>query len=687
MNRFVIADAKNCIGCRACEVACVMAHNHGEHVLTPAQFQPRIHVLKIEHKHTAVLCRHCEDAPCANVCPNHAIEKRDDSIQVIQEKCIGCKTCVVACPFGAMEVITHPAPSETQPDGVFANAHKCDLCAGVADEPSCVASCPSNALKLIDDHVLNNLRHQRQLRAMMNDDSGLLFDGSASKTIQSAPPIIMPTTSAKTKGKTSKVPQMLNTPARHDPVKKPIAIRKAQFVEIYPTFTQEEASGQASRCLSCGSHSVCEWTCPLHNRIPHWVKLVKEGRILEAVELSHQTNCLPEVTGRVCPQDRLCEGSCTLGNEFGAVTVGNIERFISDKAFEMGWTPDLSYVKPVDKRVAIIGAGPAGLGCADILARNGIKAVVFDRHPEIGGLLTFGIPSFKLDKSILAHRREIFSAMGIEFRLNTEIGRDITLTELLDEYDAVFVGTGTYQSMKAGLENEDADGVHDALPFLIANTKQVMGLPELPDEPYISMANKRVVVLGGGDTAMDCVRTSIRHGAETVTCAYRRDEANMPGSKKEVKNAREEGVEFEFNVRPLSIEIDDEGKVTGIRMLRTVMGEPDAAGRRRPKPVPGSEFVMPADAVVIAFGFNPHKMPWLESENVKLDKWGRIVASVETTVPYQTSNKKIFAGGDAVRGADLVVTAIAEGRHAADGIMQYLHVPVQRPTITPENAA
>lgn len=258
MNRFVIADAKNCIGCRACEVACVMAHNHGEHVLTPAQFQPRIHVLKLEHKHTAVLCRHCEDAPCANVCPNHAIEKRDNSIQVIQEKCIGCKTCVVACPFGAMEVITQPAPTETLPEGVIANAHKCDLCAGVADAPSCVASCPSNALKLIDDETLNNLRRQRQLRAMMNDDSGLLFDGSASKALQSAAPIVMPNRSAKP----SKVPQMLSTPARHDPVKNRLRYARQRSLRSTLPLVKKKPAGkpavvcpaEATACVNGHAH-------------------------------------------------------------------------------------------------------------------------------------------------------------------------------------------------------------------------------------------------------------------------------------------------------------------------------------------------------------------------------------------------------------------------------------------------
>lgn len=469
-----------------------------------------------------------------------------------------------------------------------------------------------------------------------------------------------------------KVEQMQATPARGEPDKLAIEARKTGFDEIYLPFRVDQAQREASRCLKCGEHSVCEWTCPLHNHIPQWIELVKAGNIDAAVELSHQTNTLPEITGRVCPQDRLCEGACTIRDEHGAVTIGNIERYISDQALAKGWRPDLSHVTKVDKRVAIIGAGPAGLACADVLTRNGVEVTVYDRHPEIGGLLTFGIPSFKLDKSLLARRREIFSAMGIHFELNCEVGKDVSLDSLLEQYDAVFVGVGTYRSMKAGLPNEDAPGVYDALPFLIANTKQVMGLEELPEEPFINTAGLNVVVLGGGDTAMDCVRTALRHGASNVTCAYRRDEANMPGSKKEVKNAREEGANFEFNVQPVALELNEQGHVCGIRFLRTRLGEPDAQGRRRPVPVEGSEFVMPADAVIMAFGFNPHGMPWLESHGVMVDKWGRIIADVESQYRYQTTNPKIFAGGDAVRGADLVVTAMAEGRHAAQGIIDWL---------------
>ncbi|MGF1834108.1 FAD-dependent oxidoreductase [Photobacterium sanguinicancri] len=457
--------------------------------------------------------------------------------------------------------------------------------------------------------------------------------------------------------------------SRVDPAKKPLKIRKIEFVEIYEPFTQQQASAQSDRCLDCGN-PYCEWKCPVHNYIPQWLQLANEGRIIEAVELSHQTNTLPEVCGRVCPQDRLCEGSCTLNADFGAVTIGNVEKYITDKAFEMGWKPDMSHVEWTDKKVAVIGAGPAGLSCADILVRNGVKPVVFDRYPEIGGLLTFGIPSFKLEKEVMINRRKIFTEMGVEFQLDTEVGKDVQLADLIKDYDAVFLGVGTYKNMRAGLANEDAPGVYDALPFLISNTYKVMNL-ETPT-PFTDMKGKQVVVLGGGDTAMDCVRTSVRQGASSVICAYRRDEANMPGSKREVKNAREEGVNFMFNLQPLGIEIDQTGRVTGVKVVKTALGAPDDAGRRRPEPVAGSEHIIKADAVIMAFGFQPHAMPWLSDYNVELDQWGRIQAPQDNAFPFQTSNPKIFAGGDAVRGSDLVVTAIDEGRRAADGIMDFL---------------
>lgn len=457
---------------------------------------------------------------------------------------------------------------------------------------------------------------------------------------------------------------------RQDPAKKDIETRRRNFVEIYQPFAKEEVEGQAHRCLECGN-PYCEWKCPVHNFIPNWLKLISEGNIFEAAELSHQTNSLPEVCGRVCPQDRLCEGACTLNDGFGAVTIGNAEKYITDTAFAMGWKPDMSKVVWTNKKVAVIGAGPAGIGCADVLVRNGVKPVVFDKYPEIGGLLTFGIPEFKLEKSVMSRRREIFTEMGIEFRLNTEVGKDITMEELLRDYDAVFMGMGTYTYMKGGFPGEDLPGVYDALPFLVANVNRNLGFEKSPED-FISVAGKKVVVLGGGDTAMDCNRTSIRQGASSVTCAYRRDEENMPGSKREVANAKEEGVQFLYNRQPVAVV--GNGKVEGVKVVTTQMGEPDEKGRRSPVVVPGSEEILPADVVLIAFGFRPSPQPWFETNGVKVNSWGGVVAPEQQQFKFQTSNPKVFAGGDMVRGSDLVVTAIWEGREAADGILDYLNV-------------
>lgn len=458
---------------------------------------------------------------------------------------------------------------------------------------------------------------------------------------------------------------------RQDPSKKAIEKRRKAYVEIYEPFKPEQAASQAHRCLECGN-PYCEWKCPVHNFIPNWLKLVSEGNIKEAAELSHQTNTLPEVCGRVCPQDRLCEGACTLNDGFGAVTIGSVEKYITDTAFAMGWRPNMSDVVWTDKKVAIIGAGPAGLGCADVLVRNGVKPVVFDRYPEIGGLLTFGIPEFKLEKDVMKRRREVFEEMGMEFRLNTDVGTDVTMDELMGEYDAIFMGMGTYTYMKGGFPGEDLDGVYEALPYLISNVNRNLGF-EKDAADFIDLKGKRVVVLGGGDTAMDCNRTAIRQGATTVTCAYRRDEENMPGSRREVANAREEGVKFLFNRQPVEV-VGEDGKVTGVKVVETQLGEPDENGRRRPEPVSGSEAVLEADAVVIAFGFRPSPAPWFETLGINTDDSGRVTAPEGNQYPFQTSNEKIFAGGDMVRGSDLVVTAIWEGRQAADGILDYLDV-------------
>ncbi|MDP6190032.1 MAG: FAD-dependent oxidoreductase, partial [Gammaproteobacteria bacterium] len=395
---------------------------------------------------------------------------------------------------------------------------------------------------------------------------------------------------------------------RQDPEKVPAGLRKRQFAEIYESFTPVDVQPQAHRCLACGN-PYCEWKCPVHNYIPNWLKLVSEGNIIEAAELSHQTNALPEVCGRVCPQERLCEGACTLNDGFGAVTIGAVEKYITDTALSMGWRPDMSKVVATDKQVAIIGAGPAGLACADVLVRNGVQPVVYDRNPEIGGLLTFGIPEFKLEKPVVTRRREVLEGMGVEFRLGVEVGKDIILDDLLEQYDAVFMGMGTYKYMRGGFPGEDLEGVYEALPYLIANINRRLGY-EADAADFIDMQGQRVVVLGGGDTAMDCNRTAIRQGAARVQCAYRRDEANMPGSVKEVTNSKEEGVAFLFNRSPVEV-VGENGKVAGIKLVTTELGEPDENGRRRPVVVAGSEEVVSVDAVIVAFGFSPNPQPWM----------------------------------------------------------------------------
>ncbi|RUO19667.1 glutamate synthase small subunit [Aliidiomarina iranensis] len=458
---------------------------------------------------------------------------------------------------------------------------------------------------------------------------------------------------------------------RAEPAKRALRERQIEFVEIHQPMADVQLEGQADRCLDCGN-PYCEWKCPVHNYIPQWLELAAAGKIIEAAELSHQTNSLPEVCGRVCPQDRLCEGACTLNDDFGAVTIGAIEKHINDTAFAMGWRPDLSQVEPLHKKVAVVGAGPAGLACADVLARNGAQVTVFDRYPEIGGLLTFGIPAFKLEKSVMAQRREIFTGMGIEFELNCEVGRDIPFANLVSDYDAVFLALGTYKAVDGGLPGLEAKGVHPALRYLIGNTSALMKYP-MPDYPHISLEKQRVVVLGGGDTAMDCVRTAVRQQATSVVCAYRRDAENMPGSRKEVQNAREEGVDFQYNLQPLEIIANEQGQVTGVRFVRTALGPADAAGRRRPEPVADSEFVMPADAVVLAFGYQANPPEWLAEHGVTFNDWRLVNTQDEHALhPLQTENPKIFAGGDMVLGADLVVTAIAQGRTAAESILDML---------------
>ena len=462
--------------------------------------------------------------------------------------------------------------------------------------------------------------------------------------------------------------QFLEIP-RKDPAREEADERIKHFDEIYESYDGASAAAQAGRCIACGN-PYCEWKCPVHNYIPNWLDLIEQGKLFEAAELSHQTNSLPEICGRVCPQDRLCEGACTLDG-IGAVTIGSIEKYITDEAVKLGWRPDMSQVVDSGKTVGIVGAGPAGLAAADVLARQGIRSVVYDAYPDIGGLLTYGIPPFKLEKAVVNKRREILEGMGVRFVLNTRIGEDKPFDELLEEFDAVFLGMGTYKYVRGGFPGEDLPGVHEALPYLVSNVYRELAYDD-DSIPYIDLAGKNVVVLGGGDTGMDCNRTAIRQGAASVRCAYRRDEENMPGSRREVANSKEEGIEFLFNRQPLEIVGTDH--VTGVKVIETQMSEPGSDGRRRPEPIAGTEQVLPADAVIVAFGFQPDPPAWFEDFSIETLPSDRVRVATHGDYIHQTSNPKVFAGGDMVRGSDLVVTAVFEGREAAKGIAAYLGV-------------
>jgi glutamate synthase (NADPH/NADH) small chain len=461
--------------------------------------------------------------------------------------------------------------------------------------------------------------------------------------------------------------QFLDIP-RRDPDKLPVEQRLLSYREIYAQYGADDVSQQAGRCIDCGN-PFCEWKCPVHNYIPNWLKLIEQGKLFEAAELSHRTNSLPEICGRICPQDRLCEGACTLNDGLGAVSIGAIEKYITDEALKAGWRPDLSQVKPTGQRVAVVGAGPAGLACADVLVRNGVAPVMFDRYPRIGGLLTFGIPPFKLEKEVVERRRELLEEMGVQFVLGTEIGRDLPIQQLLDEYAAVFLGMGTYGAVSGHFPGENLPGVHQALPYLVANINRLLGLEKDPLD-FIDLRGKRVLVLGGGDTAMDCNRTAIRQGAASVTCTYRRDEDHMPGSRRDFRSSQEEGVQFVYNAQPVGVVGAD--RVESVRIMTTRAGAPGPRGRAVTEIVPGTERVIPADAVIIAFGFTANPPAWFDDIGIERHPNGRVRVSGSGSRPFQTTHPRIFAGGDMVRGADLVVTAVFEGREAARGILNSL---------------
>ena len=433
--------------------------------------------------------------------------------------------------------------------------------------------------------------------------------------------------------------------------------RNDDFDEIYKNCQSKELQIQADRCLDCGN-PYCEWKCPLHNYIPNWLELVSNDEFEKAAIIMHQTNPLPEICGRVCPQDRLCEQACTLNTGLGAVTIGSIEKNISDLAMKNNWRPDLSLVKPMNKTVAIIGAGPAGIGCAELLVRNGVKAVVYDKYPEIGGLLTFGIPAFKLEKKIIVKRRKYLEDLGIEFQLNTEVGKDIEIDEIQQKYDAIFLGMGTYNAVDGSLKGLNHNGVIKSLDYLIGNINQQQSYG-LKHQVCYDLKDKEVVVLGGGDTAMDCVRSAIRQGAKSVKCVYRKSELEMPGSKSEVKNAKEEGVEFIYHLQPTEVTAE-KNQVSGVKFERTNFDELKHKNK---------QVIIEADTVILAFGFRANPASWFEGSGVKTHDSGLIKVNQQS---QQTTSKNIYAGGDMVSGADLVVTAIAQGRDAAQEIIRNL---------------
>jgi glutamate synthase (NADPH/NADH) small chain len=454
------------------------------------------------------------------------------------------------------------------------------------------------------------------------------------------------------------------------PEKRGVSERAQDFHEIYRDFIDAKASQQASRCSQCGV-PFCQTHCPLHNNIPDWLRMTAEGRLREAYDLSQATSAMPEVCGRICPQDRLCEGNCVIEQSgHGTVTIGAVERYLTDKAWQEGWVAPLKPARELSQSIGIIGAGPAGLAAADLLRSRGYKVTVYDRHDRAGGLLIYGIPNFKLEKEVVARRTERLADGGVEFKLNFEVGRDATLEELRGRHDALLIATGVYKARELTAPGSGSEGVAAALDYLITSNRKGLGDEvEAYDSGELNAEGKDVVVIGGGDTAMDCVRTAVRQGAKSVTCLYRRDRANMPGSMREVAHAEEEGVVFEWLAAPRAIKGDAAG-VEGVRAIRMRLGAPDPSGRHAPEEVPGADFDLKAQLVIKALGFDPEDLPTLfGAAELKVSRWGTIRTDFRTLM---TSLDGVFAAGDIVRGASLVVWALRDGRDAAQAIDEYL---------------
>ena len=456
-----------------------------------------------------------------------------------------------------------------------------------------------------------------------------------------------------------------------NPSKRNESERKTDFKEIYAEFIHENANKQSSRCSQCGV-PFCQVHCPLSNNIPDWLKLTAENRLEEAYELSQSTNNMPEVCGRICPQDRLCEGNCVIEQSgHGTVTIGSIEKYITETAWTKGWVKPIEVKNEINQSVGIIGAGPAGLACGEELRKKGYQITIYDRYDRAGGLLIYGIPNFKLEKHVVNRRIKLLKDGGINFVLNFEVGKDLTLKELREKHDSILIATGVYKPREVEIPGGDLKNIFPAMQFLTASNRKGLGdKVELFDNGILDAKDKDVIVIGGGDTAMDCVRTSIRQKAKSVKCIYRRDKENMPGSAREVANAEEEGIEFIWLSNPKEFKGND--KVQSLIVDKIKLGDPDESGRRKPIIEKNSEFEIKTDIVIKALGFDPEELPLLFDENrLQTTKWGTIKTNFDT---METNIPGVFAAGDIVRGASLVVWAIKDGRDAALSIDNYLQL-------------